>query len=102
MQRKPAEDLTIEEAYCDFSALNDSELDDYITRLAMTRCAWNFMPDDAMVLKYVEYASLLSLVIAEKNSRKTSRLTKVTIAVAASSVLVGAANLIPVIAGLFQ
>ena len=101
MQRKPAEYLTIEEAYCDFSALNDSELNDYITRLAMTRYN-DLIPNHPMTLKDVEYASLLSLVIAEKNSRKTSRLTKVAIAVAVSSVFVGAANLIPAIAGLFQ
>ena len=45
---------------------------------------------------------LLSLAIAEKNNRNTSNLTKIAIAVAASSVLVGAGNLIPAIARLFQ
>ena len=45
---------------------------------------------------------LLPLAIAKKNNRNTLRLTKIAIAVAASSVLVGASNLIPAIARLFQ
>ena len=85
-------------AFPNLHRLSDKDLDTYLDNL-FVMIKENNPSTKSISIHTAKY--LLPLAIAEKNNRNALKLTKIAITVAASSVLVGAGNLIPAIARLF-
>ena len=91
--------MMLKNAFPTLHRLSDKDLDTHLDNL-FVMIKENNPSTKSISIPTAKY--LLPLAIAEKNNRNTLKLTKIAIAVAASSVLVGASNLIPAIARLFQ
>ena len=93
-QRLPAslkDEMKPENAFPDTGDLGDAALNTYINDLR-DMCREQNPSTQSITIMEARY--LLQIAVAEKNSRNSTKLTKIAIAVAASSVLIGLANVV--------